>query len=401
MSRSTDLSSLPTQVGSYDNRTAGVPPSTKSRRRHATARAAPRPGNAGASTGRSQARPPREPPAPSEPGRASQAAARDAPGGRRRSCSKRFRPRIARRCGTRFMPDQAGLVFVEVSRAVANLAGRADRITSLVTLLHDARPGRPRLHLRRRPARRARAGVARAGVPRPAGLRSDDPLRRGQVGRYMTHEWVAVPETHTVAAGARASCARVRELPPQTDRFFVVDARNVLRGTMPLQTLLLTDPSAPVVASVVADTVTFGPLRAGAARRQRIRALRPRVGAGGRRARQARGTADGRRRDGLRPGRGRSARAEAGRFDAGRGPVRGTLDSALNRWPWLGINLVTAFVASRVIGQFEQTIRDLLGSLAALMPIVASIGGNTGNQTMALMIRLALDRKSGARLRAR
>ena len=51
--------------------------------------------------------------------------------------------------------------------------------------------------------------------------------------------------------------------------------------------------------------------------------------------------------------------------------------SAKNRWPWLGINLLTAFVASRVIGQFEGTIREL-AALAALMPIVASIGGNTG-----------------------
>ena len=71
------------------------------------------------------------------------------------------------------------------------------------------------------------------------------------------------------------------------------------------------------------------------------------------------------------------------------------LASARNRWPWLGINLVTAFIASRVIGQFEGTI-DQLSALAALMPIVASIGGNTGNQTMAIVIRaLAGDRLAG------
>ena len=70
----------------------------------------------------------------------------------------------------------------------------------------------------------------------------------------------------------------------------------------------------------------------------------------------------------------------------------GPWQSARNRWPWLAISLVTAFVASRVIGRFEGEIQSL-GSLAALMPIVASIGGNTGNQTMALVIRgLALDR---------
>jgi magnesium transporter len=67
------------------------------------------------------------------------------------------------------------------------------------------------------------------------------------------------------------------------------------------------------------------------------------------------------------------------------------LDSARNRWPWLLLNLVTAFVASRVIGFFEHTIGQLV-ALAALMPVVASIGGNTGNQTVALVIRgLALN----------
>ncbi|OGT81906.1 MAG: magnesium transporter [Gammaproteobacteria bacterium RIFCSPLOWO2_02_FULL_61_13] len=60
--------------------------------------------------------------------------------------------------------------------------------------------------------------------------------------------------------------------------------------------------------------------------------------------------------------------------------------SARNRWFWLGLNLTTAFVASRVIGMFESTIHQFV-ALAALMPIVASIGGNTGNQTVALMIR--------------
>jgi magnesium transporter len=65
--------------------------------------------------------------------------------------------------------------------------------------------------------------------------------------------------------------------------------------------------------------------------------------------------------------------------------------AARNRWPWLVINLITAFMASRVIGVFEGTIEKVV-ALAALMPIVASIGGNTGNQAVALTVRgLALD----------
>ena len=55
------------------------------------------------------------------------------------------------------------------------------------------------------------------------------------------------------------------------------------------------------------------------------------------------------------------------------------------------VNVVTAFLASRVIGIFAPAIQNLV-ALASLMPIVASMGGNTGNQTVALVIRgLALD----------
>jgi magnesium transporter len=60
--------------------------------------------------------------------------------------------------------------------------------------------------------------------------------------------------------------------------------------------------------------------------------------------------------------------------------------SGRKRLAWLGLNLLTAFVASRVVGGFEDSIAQLT-ALAALMPIVASIGGNTGNQTVALVIR--------------
>jgi magnesium transporter len=47
---------------------------------------------------------------------------------------------------------------------------------------------------------------------------------------------------------------------------------------------------------------------------------------------------------------------------------------------------VTAFVASRVIGAFEGSIERLV-ALAALMPIVAGIGGNSGNQTITMIVR--------------
>ncbi len=62
-----------------------------------------------------------------------------------------------------------------------------------------------------------------------------------------------------------------------------------------------------------------------------------------------------------------------------------------NRAVWLGVNLITALIASWVIGQFEGTIEKMV-ALAVLMPIVASMGGNAGTQTMTLVIRgLATD----------
>jgi magnesium transporter len=65
--------------------------------------------------------------------------------------------------------------------------------------------------------------------------------------------------------------------------------------------------------------------------------------------------------------------------------------SAKNRWLWLGINLCTALFASRVVGAFEGSI-EKLAALAALMPIVAGMGGNSGSQTLTLVVRgLALN----------
>ena len=60
--------------------------------------------------------------------------------------------------------------------------------------------------------------------------------------------------------------------------------------------------------------------------------------------------------------------------------------SVQNRWAWLAINLMTALLASRVIGLFEGSIEKIV-ALAALMPIVAGIGGNSGNQTTTMIVR--------------
>jgi magnesium transporter len=78
-------------------------------------------------------------------------------------------------------------------------------------------------------------------------------------------------------------------------------------------------------------------------------------------------------------------------------PVR---KSAKSRALWLGINLLTAFLASAFIGVFEATLQQVV-ALAVLMPVVASMGGIAGSQTLTLIIRgLALRQITGGNLKA-
>lgn len=71
---------------------------------------------------------------------------------------------------------------------------------------------------------------------------------------------------------------------------------------------------------------------------------------------------------------------------------------SLNRAIWLGTNLITAFVAAWVIGFFEASIEQLV-ALAVLMPVVASMGGVTGSQTLTVVTRgIARDLVSSANI---
>jgi len=76
-----------------------------------------------------------------------------------------------------------------------------------------------------------------------------------------------------------------------------------------------------------------------------------------------------------------------------------TLDTVKSRVPWLVVNLVTAVLVSLVIGLFNATIEQMV-ALAVLMPIVASMGGNAGAQTMTVTVRaLAMRELDGGRLK--
>ncbi|MFN7320921.1 MAG: magnesium transporter [Methylobacterium sp.] len=71
-----------------------------------------------------------------------------------------------------------------------------------------------------------------------------------------------------------------------------------------------------------------------------------------------------------------------------------TLETARRRFSWLFVNLVTAILASAVIGFFEGALQKMV-ALAVLMPIVASQGGNAGTQTMTVAVRALATRALG------
>jgi magnesium transporter len=62
------------------------------------------------------------------------------------------------------------------------------------------------------------------------------------------------------------------------------------------------------------------------------------------------------------------------------------IETAKSRWPWLLVNTGTALISSSVIGMFDGSIEKMV-ALAVLMPIVASMGGNAGTQTMTVTVR--------------
>ena len=210
------------------------------------------------------------------------------------------------------------------------------------------------------------------------------------VGRLMTQDVVVVREGQTVAE-VLDDLRKLEDIPDQTDRLFVVDTRQILRGVFPLHMLVRTDPTARIRDVMLGDVERFTPgaPAAGAATAFEKYDLvsAPVVDERGKLV--GRITID-RVMDYLREAAEQMALTRAGLRGA-EDLFAGVRQSVHNRWPWLALNLVTAFFASRVISQFEETIASVV-ALAALMPIVASMGGNTGNQTVALVIRaLALD----------
>jgi magnesium transporter len=179
---------------------------------------------------------------------------------------------------------------------------------------------------------------------------------------------------------------RLDELPGHTDQLFVVDRYQVLKGTLPLARLIVTDLEFDVARAMVADALRLNAedaaSEAASAFERYDLVSAPVVDGEGRLIGRVTVNAVV---DHIREKSAASQLAEAG-LSQQEDVFAPVLDSFKNRWAWLAINLVTAFIASRVIGVFEDSIVHLV-ALAALMPIVAGIGGNSGNQTITMIVR--------------
>ncbi len=202
------------------------------------------------------------------------------------------------------------------------------------------------------------------------------------VGALMDFEMVTIRADVTLEVALRY-LRRLGELPDQLDKLFVVDRDDTIIGVLPLKRLLTSDPEASVAAVMVEDFVKFHPEdeahEAAQAFERYDLVMAPVVDAQDRLI--GRLTVDA-VVDYIRESADADMLSMAGLKEE-EDLFSTVWRSAKNRWMWLAINLATAFIASRVIGAFEGSIEKL----AALMPIIAGIGGNTGNQTIALIVR--------------
>jgi magnesium transporter len=189
------------------------------------------------------------------------------------------------------------------------------------------------------------------------------------------------------------------ELPARTDSLFIVDARNNYLGAVPLTRLLTADPESNVSEAMDAEAPRINPSLpahdvallfqgrdlVSAAVVDESRQLLGRI------------TVDD-VVDVISGEAAHSVMSMAGLHDE-EDIFAGVMVSTRRRLLWLGINLVTAFLASLVVRQFEGTIQRV-AALATLMPIVASMGGIAGTQTVTLIIRgLALGQVQWANAR--
>ena len=205
------------------------------------------------------------------------------------------------------------------------------------------------------------------------------------VGALMGFDMVTVREDVSLEVVSRY-LRRLEELPDHTDQLFVVDRNEKLIGVLPINVLLVNDPDAKVSVMMSKKMTKLHPndkaQQATHAFERYNLVTAPVVDTDDKLL--GRVTVN-EVMDFIREESENEALNLAGLREEEDlfAPV---WKSIKNRWMWLAINLATAFIASRVIGVFEGSIEKLV-ALAALMPIIASIGGNSGNQTITMIVR--------------
>ena len=176
------------------------------------------------------------------------------------------------------------------------------------------------------------------------------------------------------------------EIPRTTDNLAVVNRKNQFIGLLPLTKVLISDPGTTVREAMITDT-------------ESITATLPAHQVAKIFERHDLVTAPVVDEDGMLVGRitiddvvdvireeaDHSLMSMAG-LDEDEDTFGSVWQTARRRALWLGINLLTALAASAVIGLFEATLEKVV-ALAILMPIVASMGGIAGSQTLTLVIR--------------
>jgi magnesium transporter len=216
-------------------------------------------------------------------------------------------------------------------------------------------------------------------------LRASMSYPEGSVGALMDFETISVRADFSLEAVLRY-LRTLDELPDHTDQIFVVDEHDQLEGSLPLDRVLINQPEVLVSDVMRRDVLALAPYdnasEAALAFERYDLVSAPVVDPHNRlvgRVTVAEAV------DVIREEGESVALAQAGLREE-EDLFSSVWQSARNRWLWLAVNLCTAFFASRVIGAFEGTIERVV-ALAALMPIVAGIAGNSGNQTMTLIIR--------------
>jgi magnesium transporter len=177
-----------------------------------------------------------------------------------------------------------------------------------------------------------------------------------------------------------------KELPPTTDCVFVVNNDDQLVGLLPIAKILTTDPAVSVREVMVTDVhpiLSTLPAREVANLFERYDWITaPVVDGSGKLL--GRITVDD-VIDVIIDEADHSLMSMAGLTEE-EDVFAPTLKVVPLRAVWLGVNLVTAFMASWVVGQFAGTIEKVV-ALAVLMPIVAGMGGVAGTQTLTIVIR--------------